>query len=108
MAMNQQNTESYVKEAHRPDGLYEAILEPTFTDKIPEYHERLAVVSADIALHLIETLGADTRTANKIAARAVQEMLAATAITLDQDELGVIDLMSQHLTGRVLDDTPTI
>jgi hypothetical protein len=97
--MTHPGPESYIRSPDNPNGLFDAILDPSFTDSVPDFNRRLAIVSADITIYLTDVLGVDKEMAGIVAARAVQETLAATAITLESSELTAIFTESERLTN---------
>jgi hypothetical protein len=97
--MTHSGPESYIRSSENPNGLFDAILDPAFTDVVPNFDRRLAIVSADITIYLTDVLGVDTEMAGIVAARAVQETLAATAITLQPSQLSAIFTESERLTN---------
>lgn len=96
--MNRLDPESYIRSSENPNALYEAILDSSFTDKVPEFDDRLAIVSADIAIYLCNIVGVDREVAEQVSQRALRGVLAATAITLDTSELTSIFAESERLT----------
>lgn len=82
-----------------PDTSVDNILDPSFTDKVPEFYDRIAIVSASLSNYLVSE-GVDRQTAENFAARAVQGMLSATAITLEPEVLGTIFTNARQLTQR--------
>lgn len=80
------NFEQPRRSPDNPNGLFRVILDPSFTDIEPDFHRRLAIAAADIQVYVTDVAGVDKDMADSIAARAVQEVLAATAITLEPQE----------------------
>jgi hypothetical protein len=97
--MNKFDSESYVHSVINPNGLIDAILDPSFTQKVPEYDQRIALVSADITMYLVNEVGVHKDVASIVSARAIYGMLAATAITLDQPELDAIIIEADKLSN---------
>lgn len=93
------NSEEYVRSQQNPNGLFDAILDPSFTDKVPDFDRRLAIVTADLEIYLTDVVGVDKEMAGIVSARALQEMLAATAITLEKEEITAILTEADRLTN---------
>ena len=90
--------ENFVRSAENPNGLFEAILNPDFSDRVPDFERRLAIVAADLAIFLTDVAGVDTEMAGVVSARAVQEVLAANTIILEPEQLSAVLSESERLT----------
>lgn len=84
------SNEFYTRSSDNPNGLFEAILNPSFSEHVPELDKRLAYVSADIQVYLMDVVGVDKDMASIVAARALQEVLAAAKIQFTTEDMSTI------------------
>lgn len=93
--------EFYTRSSENPNGLFEAILDPSFSEHVPEMNKRLAYVSADIQIYLMDVVGVDKDMASIVAARALQEVLSAVQIDIPREDMSAIletgDVISPEL-----------
>ena len=82
--------EFYTRSSENPNGLYDAILDPSFSEHVPEVDKRLSFVSADIQIFLMDVVGVDKDMASVVAARAVQEVLAALEVNVPTEGMSAI------------------
>ena len=88
--------EYYKDMTHGPDELHNATLDSLFVHKVEKYDDRLAIVSLAMARHLVDVLNIDRDTANEVVARSLRGFLAATAITLSDNQLKGVDDASKE------------
>ncbi len=81
--------ESLTCSAKDSAGLFSFITNPNYLDQIGDFHARLAMTAAMIALNVCE-VGVDSPTAARISERAIEAFLKSTAITLGSEELAKI------------------
>lgn len=93
------NPETFISSVEGQDTLLEAILAPSFTDKVPDFYPRISIVASYLVQDLVKSADLDLETATNVAAKAVRGMLAATAITLDESELTAIFAETNRLIG---------
>lgn len=84
------SNEFYTRSSENPNGLFEAILDPSFPEQVPELDKRLAYVSADIQIYLMDVVGVDKDMASMVAARALQEVLSAVEIDIPTEDMSAI------------------
>jgi hypothetical protein len=96
--MTKSSHEFYTRSDENPNGLFEAILDPSFTESVPELDKRLAYVSADIQIYLIDVVGVDKDMAGIVAARALQEVLAAVDVSIPNENLDAILLSADAIS----------
>ena len=82
--------EFYTRSSENPNGLFEAILDPSFSEHVPEVDKRLSFVSADIQIYLMDVVGIDKDMASVVAARALQEVLAALEVKVPAEGMSAI------------------
>ena len=82
--------EFYTRSSENPNGLYDAILDPSFSEHVPEVDKRLSFVSADIQIFLMDVMGVDKDMASVVAARALQEVLAALEVKVPAEGMSAI------------------
>ena len=99
--MKDSEKDPITRSPNNPNGLYEVILNKSFTDKEDNFYRRISIVAADLIVYLHDVVGVDREKSDIVANRAVLEMLAATAITLDQKELEVIFNESDRLVSMM-------
>jgi len=90
MLMTNSSNEFYTRSQENPNGLFEAILDPSFSENVPELDKRLTYVSADIQIYLMDVVGVDKDMAGIVAARALQEVLAAVNIDIPSEDIDSI------------------
>lgn len=88
--MTNSSNEFYTRSPENPNGLFEAILDPSFSEKVPELDRRLAYVSADLQVYLMDVVGVDKDMASIVSARALQEVLSAVDVHLPDGMLGTV------------------
>jgi len=95
--MTHPSNEFYTRSQQNPNGLFDAILDPSFIEVVPELDKRLAYVSADIQIYLTDVVGVDKAMAGVVAARALQEVLAAVDVKIPSENLGSILLSAEAI-----------
>lgn len=93
------NSERYERSSENPNGLFEAILDPSFMDKVPELERRLSIATADIQVYLTDVVGVDKDMAGVVAVRATQEILAAAGVNLEEEEKVAIFIEADRLAN---------
>ena len=87
-----------------PNGLFAEAIDGTLKEQFPDTKERLILAVADIKSFLVEVVGLDLDMADLVAARATQEVLAATDTDLTDYEVGrAIEMGSNFSTGVAVD-----